>query len=75
VGGVGALTPSGFEPLALTANRQEGIEQALVGAPRDQPGAKLTSHRTVKAGIGQLQTQGLLPIDATSHGVGALAVG
>jgi DNA-binding sugar fermentation-stimulating protein len=39
--GVGALASAGFEPLALAAALQDGVEQALFGGPYDQPGAEL----------------------------------
>jgi len=39
-----------------------------------QSGAELTQQRGIKAGIAQLQSQAILPIDATAHRLGGLSV-
>ena len=52
--GVGALASADFEPLALAAAAQEGVEQALFGGPYDQTGAKLAEDRTVEARVSEL---------------------
>lgn len=40
----------------------------------DQAGAELTEDRGIKASITQLQSQGVLPIDATAHRLGGLSI-
>jgi hypothetical protein len=72
--GVGALASAGFEPLALAAALEDGVEPALCGGSYDQPGAELASNRAVEAGVGELSAQSILPIDTAAHGLGRLAI-
>ena len=72
--GVGALASAGFEPLALAAALQDGVEQALFGGPDDQAGAELAEDRAVEAGVGERSTEGIRPRDPAAHGLGRLAI-
>ena len=47
----------------------------MFGLAVDQTGAELAQHGMVEAGIGQLQAECVLPVDASTDGVGGLAVG
>jgi hypothetical protein len=71
--GVGALASTGFEPLAFATAVQDGIKQTLFGGPHDHTGTKRASDRTVEAGVSELSTEGIRPINPTAHGLGRLA--
>ncbi len=50
------------------------MEKLLFGTAGKESAAELTQDRVVEAGIGQLQPQEILPVDAAAHGVRRLAV-
>jgi hypothetical protein len=64
-----AYQPGGLEPLEHQA--QQRIGSSWLG----QPGAELTQHRGVKAGVVQVQSQGVLPGDPVRECLRGLAVG
>ena len=72
--GVGALPTACLQQAALTIPRQQGLEQALLEAARDQAGAELAKHGEVEPGISQLQTERILPVDPTPDRIGCLPV-
>jgi hypothetical protein len=41
---------------------------------REEPTAKFGEHGEIKACIGQLQAEYILPIDAGAHGIGSLPI-
>ena len=41
----------------------------------DQAAAELAEHGVIEAGVGQLQTQRVLPVDASADGVSGLTIG
>ena len=53
---------------------QQGVQKPLFGLAVDQARAELAEHGVIEAGIGQFQTQGVLPVDAAADGVGGLAI-
>jgi hypothetical protein len=69
VRGVGPLPAARREQLVLPAQRQERVERLLLGPARDQPAAELARDRGVEAGVGQLQPEQVLPVDAAPDGV------
>ena len=73
--GVGALAATSFEEAALAHPSEEGVKQQAFGLSGDEPGPELTQHGVVEARIGQLQAQGIFPVNAAAHGVSRLAVG
>jgi hypothetical protein len=75
VGRIGALPAARFEQLALGAVHQQGVEEALLRAPRHHTTAELAQDRVVEALVRQLQAQEILPVNAAAHGVRGLAVG
>src|SRR4051812_11681269 len=72
---VGALPAPLADQSEFPASFQEGVQELLFGLTVDQATAELAEHGVVEAGIGQLQGEGVLPVDATADGVGGLAVG
>jgi hypothetical protein len=63
-------------PAATFAHPGEaGVKQQEFGLSGDEPGPELTQHSVVEAGIGQLQAQGRLPVNAAAYGVSRSAVG
>jgi hypothetical protein len=54
---------------------QQGVEQALVRAPRHHATADLAQDRVVEALVRQFQTQKVLPVKAAAHRLRCLAVG
>lgn len=72
---VGALLAPLLEPAALTGLFQYQVEQALLGSASHQAGAELGEHRMVEAGVGQVQAEGVLPVQPAAHRVRRLAVG
>ena len=72
---VGALPVPFADQAEFPASFQEGVEELLFGLAVDQAGAELAEYGVIEAGIGQFQTQGVLPVDATTDGIGGLAVG
>ena len=73
--GVGARASAGVEPRACATAVQAGIESALCGGPQDHTGPTRAEDRTVEAGGRARSTQGLRPIDPTTHGLGSLTIG
>jgi hypothetical protein len=72
--GVRALASARFEPLALPAALQAGVEPALCGGPCDQAGAELAEDRAVEASVSELSAQGIRPIDTAAHRLSRLAI-
>ncbi len=75
VRGVGALPATGLEQAQLAEAAQEHVEQEPLGAARDQAAAELAEDRVVEAGVGQVQAEGLLPIDPATDGIRRLPIG
>src|SRR2546430_12673799 len=75
MGGIGALLAPGFEHSQGSTPRQQRLQEALGGLPREQPVAKLAQHGKVKAGVRQLQPQQILPVDARANSLRRLAIG
>ncbi len=59
----------------LFSYAEEGVEPQAFGLPGDQPGPELAQHGMAEARVGQLEAQRIVPVDATAHRVGLLAVG
>ena len=53
---------------------QHGIQQQVLGPTRDEAGAELAEHAEVKAGVGELEPEGIFPVDAGAHGIGGLPI-
>ena len=51
------------------------VKEPFFGLTGHQPLSKFREDATVKPGVGQLQTQQILPVNPTAHGIGRLAVG
>jgi hypothetical protein len=69
------LGPPRFEEAALLEQRQHGLQQQVFHLALNEAGAELAQDRGIKARIGQLEGEGIFPIDASAHSVGGLAVG
>jgi hypothetical protein len=74
VGRVGALPAARLEQVEVTKPVQEEVQEQLFGLASDQTGAELTQDGRIEAGIGQFQSQGVLPVDARADGLDGLAV-
>jgi hypothetical protein len=72
--GIGALLAFGLEPTAFAGQSEKHVEQAGFRLPFEEPSPKLAEYREVKAGIGQLQGQSVLSIDAALDGLGRLPI-
>ena len=46
----------------------------MLGPARDETGAELAEHAEVKARVGQLEAEGVCPVDAGAHRIGGLPV-
>jgi len=75
VGGVGALLAARVQQARLLEALQQDLEQQQFGRARQQPGAELREHGVVEPGVGQVQAQEILPVQARAHRVRRLAVG
>jgi hypothetical protein len=75
IGGIRSLFASCLDPAPCFARVQERIEQALSAVVKEQALPKIVQQGEVESGIRQLQAQGILPIHASTHGIGALTVG
>ena len=64
----------GFEPSPLPAQLQEQIQQTLLSMALDQAGAKLGEDGMVKAGIAEVQTEGVFPGQPITHGISRLTI-
>lgn len=73
--GIGALAAFGLDQPLVFEQQEQVLEVPLFGATGQEAGTKLALYRGIKTGVGQLEGQGILPIDASSHGIGGLAVG
>ncbi len=74
MGRISALFATRLEPALRLALLQQPLEEPLTGLMGYEAGAELTEDRGIKPGITQLQSQGVLPIDATAHRLGGLSV-
>jgi hypothetical protein len=72
---VGALPAPLLEPATGARLLQYQVEQAPLGPTGHQTGAELGEHRMVEAGVGQLQAEGILPVQPAAHRIRRLAVG
>jgi hypothetical protein len=75
VGRVGPLPAARLEQATGLARLEQPAEQPLLGATTDQPRAELAQHRVVEAGVGELEAQEVLPVDARPHRFGRPPVG
>jgi hypothetical protein len=53
---------------------QHRVQQQVLSPARDKAGAELRQHAEVEPGVGQLQPQGILPIDPAAHGISSLTI-
>ena len=72
---VRSLFAPGFQPPVVLATNQQVVKEPFFGLTGHQPLSKFREDAKVKPGVGQLQTQQILPVNATAHGIGRLAVG
>jgi hypothetical protein len=70
----GALLAACLDQTPVLEALQHGIQQQGLGPAGDQASAELREPAEVKAGVGQLEAEGVLPVDAGAHGVGGLPV-
>jgi hypothetical protein len=74
MGGVRPLRAALTHPAARDTLLQQGLQEQVLRAASQHPVAELREDREVKARIAQLQPQGILPVDASPHRLGRLAV-
>ena len=72
--GVGALPSASHHETALSEALQHAIEEERLGVALHETAPELAQHRVVESGIGQLQRERILPIDARTDRVSGLAV-
>ena len=68
------LFSPGSEPSALSSQRQEGLKKALLRSVVQQACPELREEGEVKALIGEFESHGVLPVNATAHRFCRLAV-
>ena len=73
-GRIGALASPCLQQPGGREARQHGLEQEQLRLAGNQSTAELRQHRGIEPGIGQLEGQGIFPVDATANGVGGLAI-
>src|SRR3954468_16571268 len=61
--GVGPLSPPGLEDAELSGDLEHPLQQALLRAAGQKTISKLAEHAEVKARVGQLEAEQVLPID------------
>src|SRR5687767_7138877 len=74
MGQVGPLLTARLEEATVLQAGQQRRERAIPGLPRAQAGAEIAQERDVEAGIGELEAEGVLPVEAGADGIGGLAV-
>ena len=75
VGGIGALPATGLHQPSLLEPNQQSVQQQRFLFSFDQSAPELTQHGIVEARIGEIQTEGVLPIDSPAHSIGRLSIG
>ncbi len=75
MGRVGTLPAAHLEQAKLPTAHEQLLKQPLHRTALDQPGAELAQYRGIKARIGQLETEQILPVDPGPHRLGGLPVG
>ena len=63
-----------FEPATFLAQIYYRLQEAFFGSESYQPRPKLTLDCVIKSRIGQLQAEGILPVQPTAHGIGSLPI-
>src|SRR5215207_2185309 len=61
--GVGSLPPPGLEDAELSGDLKHPLQQALVRTTSQKTVSKLAEHAEVKARVGQLEAEQVLPVD------------
>ncbi len=58
--------------LRLRTAREQGVVQQGLGAASRHTGAELTQNRGIEAGVGQVEAEQVLPVDASSPRIGRM---
>ena len=72
---VTALPSTGLQQAARLGDGQDRIEEPALRAVCEEPRAELAEHGVIKADVGELQAEHVLPVDPGAHRVGGLPVG
>lgn len=64
-----------LQPPPGAAAVQHGVEQAPFSTTGKEASAELGKDGAVEPGVGQVEGEGVLPVDAAADGIGGLAVG
>src|SRR3954467_3400315 len=72
--GVGPLPPPGLEDAALSGDLEHPLQQALVRAAGQKTISKLAEHAEVKARVGQLEAEQVLPVDPRPDRLSRLSI-
>nr|WP_245550875.1 hypothetical protein [Nocardia niigatensis] len=75
MGGVGARGGAFAHQPGLGESGQSEIEQPVGAVTFGEPMAEIAEHTVMEPGVVQLQTERVLEVDATTHGLGRLPVG
>jgi hypothetical protein len=62
-------------PPTLLEEREHRCQKLFFGMALDQSCAELAQHRSIKARVGEFESQGILPSDATAHRICGLPIG
>ncbi len=71
---VGALLAPRLDQAACLEALQHPVQQEVLRPLSDEAGAELRKHAEVKARVGQLEAERILPVIARAHGIGSLPV-
>lgn len=72
---VGPLFALRLEVTSFPESLQHPIQEALFGLTAEQPGPELGQDAVIEARVGELQAEGILPVDAAAYRVGGLPIG
>src|SRR4051812_41921946 len=72
--GVGSLPPPCLEDAELSGDLEHPLQQALLRATSQKTISKLTEHAEVKARVGQLEAEQVLPVDPRSNRLSRLSI-
>lgn len=75
VGRIRPLPTTDFDQPIRAKYRQHGLKEEVFRLTRNQSGTEFTQNGAVKTRIGQVQGQGIFPINATAHRISRLRIG
>jgi len=72
---VGALAGAGLEQAVVLAGREHLVQEEPLGPGGGEAAPELGEGGGVEFGVIELESEGVIPVDAPADGVGGLAIG